>query len=117
MVKIDIELPKYCYDCPCHNGENGRCNITGDSTFDKRPFDCPLKEVKLADLQSAQPERKKGKWLRDPPEGGYALYKCSVCGKCWLHWWASAMTVEEMTKEVRCCPHCGADMREEKTDE
>lgn len=55
-------------------------------------------------------ERKKGKWLRDPPEGGYALWKCSVCGKCWLHWWASAMTVEEMTKEVRCCPHCGAEM-------
>lgn len=55
-------------------------------------------------------ERKKGKWLRDPPEGGYALYKCSVCGECWLHWWASAMTVEKMTKEVRCCPHCGAEM-------
>ena len=67
-------------------------------------------------LKSAQPKRKKGKWLRDPPEGGYALYKCSVCGKCWAHWWASTMTVEEMTKEVRCCPNCGADMREEKTD-
>lgn len=46
MVQIDIELPIYCYDCPCHNGENGRCNITGDSTSDKRPFDCPLKEDK-----------------------------------------------------------------------
>ena len=46
MIQIDIELPIYCYDCPCHNGENGRCNITGDSTFDKRPFDCPLKEGK-----------------------------------------------------------------------
>lgn len=56
-------------------------------------------------------ERKKGKWLRDPPEGGYALYKCSVCGKCWSHWWASSMTVEKMAKEVRCCPNCGADMR------
>ena len=46
MVQIDIEMPIYCYDCPCHNGENGRCNITGDSTFDKRLFDCPLKEEK-----------------------------------------------------------------------
>jgi hypothetical protein len=46
MIQIDIEMPKYCYDCPCHNGENGRCNIIGDSTYDKRPFDCPLKEVK-----------------------------------------------------------------------
>ena len=47
MVKIDIEMPTYCYECPCHNGENGRCNITGDSSvFDKRPFDCPLKEEK-----------------------------------------------------------------------
>lgn len=56
MVQIDIEMPIYCYDCPCHNGENGCCNITGDSTFDKRPFDCPLKEVKFADLSTAQPE-------------------------------------------------------------
>ena len=46
MVKIDIEMPIYCHDCPCHNGENGRCNITGNSVFDKRPLGCPLKEVK-----------------------------------------------------------------------
>lgn len=56
MVKIDIEMPTYCYDCPCHNGENGRCNITGDSVYDKRPFDCPLKEGKnkIDDLISKQ---------------------------------------------------------------
>lgn len=71
-----------------------------------------LADVKgIIDSAPTIEERKKGKWLRDPPEGGYALYKCSVCGKCWLHWWASTMTVEQMTKEVRCCPNCGADMR------
>lgn len=46
MVKIDIEMPTYCHDCPCYNGENGRCQISGDFTPDKRPFDCPLKEEK-----------------------------------------------------------------------
>ena len=44
MVKIDIMMPTYCYDCPCHNGETGRCNITGASVFGKRPVDCPLQE-------------------------------------------------------------------------
>ena len=39
-----MEMPKDCYDCPCHNGENGRCQITKETTEDKRPYDCPLVE-------------------------------------------------------------------------
>ena len=108
MVQIDIEMPIYCYDCPCHNGENGRCNITGDSTFDKRPFDCPLKEVKLADLPSVQPERKKGKWIDCGSiwEGvdEYQVWRCSEC-------------IIPNYKKTRFCPNCGADMREEKTND
>lgn len=106
MVQIDIEMPIYCYDCPCHNGENGRCNITGDSTYDKRPFDCPLKEVKLANLPSAQPERKKGRWIITDTDSCY----CSECKKDPISfvngsefWW--------LDKMPNFCPHCGADMR------
>lgn len=83
MVQIDIEMPKYCYDCPCHNGENGRCNITGDSTYDKRPFDCPLKEVKLADLPSTQPEKEIPKRVLWSGWKGtrYTRYNCPNCTK------------------------------------
>lgn len=146
-VQIDIEMPIYCYDCPCHNGENGRCNITGDSTFDKRPFDCPLKEVKskmddlinrqeaidairastskytgfmgmemytdddaveaINDVPSAEPERKKGKWIvTDRDEN----CNCSECGKDPLsfvsgseYWWVDTLP--------NFCPNCGANMR------
>lgn len=102
MVK---ELPIYCYDCPCHNGENGRCNITGDSAFDKRPFDCPLKEVKLADLPPAQPERKKGRWI-GKPIAGYCTVRCSVCNNVF----------RENNGRWNFCPNCGAEMME-KTDD
>ena len=100
MVQIDIEMPIYCYDCPCHNGENGRCNITGDSTYDKRPFDCPLKEVKLADLPSKQPEQKKGKWICHDAKEGYLIekYSCSICN------------YYSDTKRTHFCPNCGAEM-------
>ena len=39
-----IEMPKEPWDCPCHNGENGRCNITQNTCFEI-PKDCPLVEV------------------------------------------------------------------------
>lgn len=88
MVKIDIEMPTYCYDCPCHNGENGRCNITGDSVFDKRPFDCPLKEVKH------------GKWVHL----GGDEWCCSVCGEV-------IFTEGSWEKpDKKYCNECGAKM-------
>lgn len=95
MVKIDIEMPTYCYDCPCHNGENGRCNITGDSVFDKRPFDCPLQEVKRAH------------WAHL----GGDEWCCTNCGEviCTEGSWDKPT--------LKCCSNCGAAMREEKTDD
>ena len=102
-VQIDIEMPIYCYDCPCHNGENGRCNITGDSTFDKRPFDCPLKEVKLADLPSVK--QKGGKWKTEWHD--FFHVKLPVCSYC----------LEFSPFKYDYCPRCGAKMDEEKTDE
>jgi len=41
------ELPDYCYDCPCHDGESGRCKADTNGRYNSeyRPFWCPLKEI------------------------------------------------------------------------
>ena len=60
----------------------------------------------LKDLQSADPERKKGKWIYDTKrvmgDGWmYNQYHCSECG-------------QQIIGAVRnFCPYCGADMRGE----
>lgn len=99
MVKIDIEMPTYCYDCPCHNGENGRCNITGDSVFDKRPFDCPLIEEKRGEWRSELVKRKDWKGNM---QSYYQPISCSLCHN-------------PQHKEFPFCPECGAKM--DKKDE
>ena len=40
-------LPDYCRDCPCNNGEHSICEADKEkrSTFEYRPYWCPLKEV------------------------------------------------------------------------
>ena len=72
---------------------------------------------KTLEILDAQPtadvaERKKGTWINDD-----GLYRCSSCNMLWAHWWASAMPPERLYKEMKYCPRCGAEMREEKTDE
>lgn len=39
-------LPDYCYNCPCNNGEHSICEADKErrSTFEYRPYWCPLKE-------------------------------------------------------------------------
>lgn len=40
------ELPEHCYDCPCHDGENGYCkadDLERNSIW--RPFWCPLIKI------------------------------------------------------------------------
>ena len=49
-------------------------------------------------LPSAEPERKKGKWLT-VDAGYYDYVKCSQCG-------------ETLVWGKNFCPNCGADMRE-----
>lgn len=39
-----IEMPKEPWECPCHNGETGDCNVTQKVCFEI-PKDCPLVEV------------------------------------------------------------------------
>lgn len=51
MIQIDISMPKTCYECPCHDGDNSSCQITGKYYFDEIPKSCPLKEVEPAELQ------------------------------------------------------------------
>ena len=59
----------------------------------------------LEGLPSAQPERKKGKWIEFP---NHMAYKCSECGRI-------IQTTDgrrNVSKHYPFC-HCGADMRGE----
>lgn len=40
-----VKMPNYCYDCPCHDGENGHCQIDRNLYCTDRPAKCPLIEV------------------------------------------------------------------------
>lgn len=63
----------------------------------------------LQALPSAEPERKKGKWLHKPNEYDDDTYECSRCGEPW--------TLIDGTPEennMNFCPNCGADMRGER---
>lgn len=46
IIISDMELPKSCYDCPCHDEEWGYCNLLKQFTDGVcgRLADCPLKE-------------------------------------------------------------------------
>ena len=74
------------------------------------PSSCFEDLCKAVDLAikalSAQPERKKGRWLHKWSGDGsvWLEQNCSECG----------VTFEEEPINYNFCPHCGADMREEK---
>lgn len=94
-----MEMPKYCCACPCHNGENGRCQITKEVTDSKRPYDCPLIEV-----PTPYAEPKKGKWIiekRDPQD----IYEHALCSECGAYW-----SNPFMVASFDFCPHCGTKM-------
>ena len=60
----------------------------------------------LCRLPSAEPERKKGKWI--PKRSGRFYYGCSICGE-------PIPTDNQLdyidSDSVHFCPNCGADMR------
>lgn len=39
-----MEMPEYCYECPCHNGESGYCQAykSGYLGSIERPAKCPF---------------------------------------------------------------------------
>lgn len=47
VIIKNVEMPKNCCDCACHNGENGECQVTGsrDTWCNEPPRSCPIKSV------------------------------------------------------------------------
>ena len=65
----------------------------------------------LKDLQSEEPERKNGEWIKEDlsgylTPGGNSIFHCSECGHTEGPWPRPRLT--------NFCPSCGADMRGEK---
>ena len=62
---------------------------------------------RLKALPSAQPERKKGQWMKE--DRGHVEY-CAVCDQCGFDWiWSDR-------EYFKFCPNCGADMRGEQDE-
>ena len=64
----------------------------------------------MNDIPSAEPERKKGEWIKEDlsgylTPGGNSIYHCSECGHTEGPWPHPRLT--------NFCPSCGADMRGE----
>lgn len=36
------KIPEYCYDCPCHDGNNGKCKAANRYSSNDRPNWCPI---------------------------------------------------------------------------
>jgi len=63
-------------------------------------------ELEIGNLPSAQPERKRGKWIEDDDGWDEVIWRCSECD--------AVFTLVDGTpkeNEYYFCPHCGADMR------
>ena len=66
-------------------------------------FDGERAKEALEQLPSAQPERKKGKWIEE-----IGMLMCSECGDAW----GTEQFDEVMS--FNFCPNCGAKMEEEE---
>lgn len=65
--------------------------------------------VVINDLPSAQPERKKGRWINAECKDGTTAHKCSECRKL------VGYSVSSLTW-FNFCPWCGTDMRGEQDE-
>lgn len=71
MITIETmnSLPEYCWQCPCHDRENGQCQADAEKryTIEYRPYWCPLKEITQVktkkDAIAVKPYRKGRIWL------------------------------------------------------
>ena len=75
--------------------------------------DCGICIQRILDIPSAEPERKKGKWLPHPRDEDFDV--CSVCGTgCKRRERGISQYIPWVTEyNYQFCPHCGADMRGE----
>ena len=71
-------------------------------------------ESELYELPSAEPERKKGKWIYGEDEYGIDGYHCDKCG--FFVPWDYAHTFINYIEDYNFCPNCGADMRGEQDE-
>ena len=79
-VILPIEIPKYCLDCPCHDGEYGVCNLTRKTIYDVRPNDCPIQEVELGVQLSEIPDADVQKVIHAHWVDAEGILVCSHCG-------------------------------------
>ena len=92
-----------CFECPLSHGCPKIKGCTNEQAIEyasQIPSDCPL---------PAQPERKKGEWLRYG-EDGYPNNEDTVfwqCDQCLEQYTGRAKKIPNF------CPNCGADMRGE----
>ena len=84
--------------------ENGEIHI-GYGTYNPKVLSQYLKEYFIS---SAQPDRKKGKWIIPVPHGDVISYSRAYweCDQC--------HEVAYFGNEMNFCPNCGADMRGEQ---
>lgn len=82
-------------------------NIKKGATFPQRQWFDGMAHAQsiLEDLPSAQPERKKGHWIKQELAPQTLLF-CSLCG-----------CKKPQGVVGNFCPNCGADMRGEEHDE
>ena len=99
------------------------CSIEGDyHECDGYPetSTCCEGKVALKALPSAQPERKKGKWIHEIVNSYTEKTYCSECGKSALFVYVSddyyGVHTHGEIRKTDFCPHCGADMREERRE-
>lgn len=86
-----------CTECEYANGnKNIKMLICISYQYAKRLIAADVQEVRH------------GKWIYDGSDIGWANYKCSSCGECFV---LEAGTPQE--NEYNFCPHCGAKMDKE----
>lgn len=71
-------------------------------------FNAEINSIILSIPKENVQEVRHGKWIYDGSDIGWANYKCSSCGECFV--------LEEGTpqeNEYNFCPHCGAKMDKE----
>ena len=89
----------------CRNCKYGRYNDYHETMFCYNSDDCTDWNLwEPAELPSAQPERKKGKWLYIEDDVFAGFHVCSECGERAL--------VDGLGKEctTNFCPNCGVEM-------